>query len=471
MLLLSLVMTAICPHPPLIIPAIGKGEEKVVSKTKEAILEVGKKILQSGAKTLVWITPHGPVFGDGIAFNIEEEVLGNFDNFGIDNLNFSVKTNVPLTDLIAQKAENKGIVTARLNKKKANVYGVNVDLDHGIMVPNYFFKEALVDLPVVIIYMGLLAYETLYNFGIALQEALEEVDEKVAIVASGDLSHRLIPHTPAGYSPKGKIFDQKVKEGLERLDIEGLLEMDKRSIEEAGECGFRPLLMMLGALEGKKVKGNVLAYEAPFGVGYLTSYFECLGEDEDRKYYPKILASKREENLKRMAKEGFLPALARKSLEYYLKENQQFKINTEDVPKEFSRKAGVFVSLKKDGQLRGCIGNINPYKENIVLEVIQNAVNAGVNDHRFYPVKLEELDDLEISVDVLSEPESIKGLKDLDPKRYGVIVSSDGKSGLLLPDLDGINSPEQQVEIARKKAGIASKEKVSLERFLVMRYY
>lgn len=135
-----------------------------------------------------------------------------------------------------------------------------------------------------------------------------------------------------------------------------------------------------------------------------------------------------------------------------------------------NEKAGVFVSLKKKGELRGCIGTFSPTTENVAKEIIQNAVSAATKDSRFLPVDASELDDIDYSVDVLSAPERIESRDELDPKRYGVIVSSGSRRGLLLPDLEGVDTVDEQVSIACMKAGIADGEVVELQRFEVKRY-
>ncbi len=163
--------------------------------------------------------------------------------------------------------------------------------------------------------------------------------------------------------------------------------------------------------------------------------------------------------------------LARETIENYIK---QGKIITPplDLPEEMiNQKAGVFVSLKKIGDLRGCIGTFMPTQENIAREIIKNAISAAIDDPRFSPVNASELDDLTISVDVLTAPEEVKDISQLDPKKYGVIVSSGYKKGLLLPDLEGVDTVEYQIDIAKRKAGIYPGEKVKLYRFEVKRYY
>ena len=170
-------------------------------------------------------------------------------------------------------------------------------------------------------------------------------------------------------------------------------------------------------------------------------------------------------------KESAYVRLARETIENYIK---QGKIITPPLglPEEMiNQKAGVFVSLKKFGDLRGCIGTFMPTQENIAQEITKNAISAAVDDPRFSPVNFSELEDLSISVDVLSAPEEVKDISQLDPKKYGVIVSSGYKKGLLLPDLEGVDTVEYQIDIAKRKAGIYPGEKVKLYRFEVKRYY
>lgn len=163
--------------------------------------------------------------------------------------------------------------------------------------------------------------------------------------------------------------------------------------------------------------------------------------------------------------------LARETIENYIKQGKKITPSM-GLPEEMiNQKAGVFVSLKKNGNLRGCIGTFMPVQENIAQEIIKNAISAAVDDPRFSPVTASELGDLTISVDVLSPPEEISDISGLDPKKYGVIVSSDYKKGLLLPDLEGVDTAGEQVDIARRKAGIYPDEKVKLYRFEVKRYH
>lgn len=166
-----------------------------------------------------------------------------------------------------------------------------------------------------------------------------------------------------------------------------------------------------------------------------------------------------------------LVKLAKDTIELYVREKKVLATGGADRTPEMEQQAGVFVSLKIRGMLRGCIGTFEPCEKDVAHEVVRNAISAATCDPRFEPVRPGELADLEYSVDVLTPPEPVKDLKDLDPKRYGVIVRSGRRRGLLLPDLEGVDTVEQQVGIAMQKACIPSGSDVDLFRFEVKRYH
>ena len=166
-----------------------------------------------------------------------------------------------------------------------------------------------------------------------------------------------------------------------------------------------------------------------------------------------------------------LVKLAKGTIELYVRERKVLELNDEDLTPEMKERAGVFVSLKERGMLRGCIGTFQPTEPNIALEIVRNGISAATQDPRFSPVRPEELERLEYSVDVLTAPEQVNGIADLDPKRFGVIVKAGGRRGLLLPDLEGVDTAEDQVGIAMQKAGIQPGTAVTLFRFEVKRYH
>ena len=228
---------------------------------------------------------------------------------------------------------------------------------------------------------------------------------------------------------------------------------------------------MAGVFDGVNVDAKQLVHEDVTGVGYGICTFKPLSEDANRHFLDQTLRSKESEmNAKRENEDDYVK-LARASLEYYVK-NHRPMATPQDLPEEITgRRAGAFVSVHKNGQLRGCIGTIMATRDNLAEEIINNAISACSKDPRFNPITEDELKWLEISVDVLGDPEPIESKDELDVRRYGVIVESGYKRGLLLPDLDGVDTVEEQIDIARQKGGIKTTDKIQLYRFEVVRHY
>ena len=452
----KVVHAGIYPHPPIIMPEVGGDEAKKVAATGKAMQEMAKRVKQSGADTLVVITPHGPIFRDAVALLCENTLTGSMARFGVPDIQLTYQNDKQLLDTIEVEADLNGIRTITINERTASAYGVQAVLDHGTMVPLYFLHKENVRVPLVHITFGLLPPKQLFAFGQVIYKALHKLKRRVAVVASADLSHRLTEDAPGGYSPAGNEFDQKLIQYLKKYDVPAIMSMNNALLEGAGECGYRSVLICLGILAGRNVQPEILSYEGPFGVGYLVA---DLSPDVPRKI----------EEKSEFPEESVYVRLARQTLETFVREKEIIDA-PEDSPLR-QENAGAFVSLKIDGQLRGCIGTIEPVRENLAEEIIENAISAGFYDPRFQPITKDELPKLEYSVDVLSEPEEVWGTQDLDHKNYGVIVQSGNRKGLLLPDLDGVDTVEQQVNIALQKAGIAANETYRTFRFHVKRYY
>lgn len=459
------------PHPPIMIPEVGGREVEKVQKTYNAALEASRDIKEHYPETVVLITPHGPVFRDGICISVSPYLEGDLRNFGAGGLTFSFENDTALVKIIMEKAGKENILTAPLDKNTARGYGVSSRLDHGTLVPLYFISKENREFKLVHISMGLLPYEELYVFGRLIRDSLDALNRKGVVVASGDLSHRLTPDAPAGYNPRGKEFDEKLVNALKVFDIEGIMNIEAGLIEKAGECGLRPIIILMGALDGMNVEPEVLSYEGPFGVGYCIARFHVKNGNPAGGKADKLFRLREEKMKEKRAGEDPYVSLARKSLESYVKEGVVIE-PPEGLPEELYReRAGVFVSIKKHGHLRGCIGTIAPTRDCIAREIIENAISAGCRDPRFFPVEENELNHLEYSVDVLKEPEPVSSMEQLDPERYGVIVRKGKRTGLLLPNLEGIDTVEEQVEIACQKAGINPKEGFQIERFEVIRHH
>jgi AmmeMemoRadiSam system protein A len=166
-----------------------------------------------------------------------------------------------------------------------------------------------------------------------------------------------------------------------------------------------------------------------------------------------------------------LVKLAKDAVELYIREKKVFEVREEELAPELKARAGIFICLKINGELRGCIGTFHPTEPTIAQETVRNAISAATCDPRFTCVRKDELESIEYTVDVLTPPERVADKTGLDPKRYGVIVQAGGRKGLLLPDLEGVDTVDQQVGIAMRKAGIPSGSTVELSRFEVKRYH
>jgi AmmeMemoRadiSam system protein A len=250
-----------------------------------------------------------------------------------------------------------------------------------------------------------------------------------------------------------------------------LLDFDSTFCDKAAECGHRSFVIMGGAFDGTAVRAERLSHQDVTGVGYGICTFYPEGADESRHFLDlKLEAIEEELNAKRAASDEYVK-LAREAVEAYVLRGEVLKVPAGLPAEMLSARAGAFVSIHEHGELRGCIGTIAPTRSSVAEEIIGNAISASTRDPRFPAIKADELPWLEINVDVLGEPEDIESEADLDVKRYGVIVSCGRKRGLLLPDLDGVDTPRQQVDIAMKKGGIHRFEKYKLQRFEVIRHY
>jgi AmmeMemoRadiSam system protein A len=462
--------TFITPHPPIVVHEVGKGEEMGAAATVGALQRLAREVGKIKPSTIVVTSPHAPVFQDFIFINHKSALAGDLRRFGAAGVKLGYENNLKLSRDITRLANCQGIPCGGLDDALITRYRISEELDHGVLVPLYFINKVYDGFKLVHISVAGMPFKELYRFGGCIAKAVENSDESVVFIASGDLSHRLAPDGPYGFNECGPEFDGRLVEYLKGPDRESIMEFDGEFLEEAGECGLRSFIMMFGALDEFEIKSEVYSYEGPFGVGYTVAEFMPVSKIQGETLLDRLDRRDIEEMSTIRNAEDPYTALARKSLEMYILNGTTIDV-PEVIPEEMrSGRAGVFVSIKKHGRLRGCIGTIMPTRKNIASEIIHNAISAGIHDPRFDPVTEDELDDLVYSVDVLGEPESISSMDELDVKRYGVIVRAGRRSGLLLPDLEGIDTTQQQVAIALQKAGIRPDEKYTMERFEVIRH-
>ncbi len=461
---MSIVAAVVVPHPPLILPEVGRGEEKGIQDTIDAYRRVMERAAAMKPDTVVVASPHSVMYADYFHISPGAGASGNFSRFRAPQVEVRADYDEEFVKVLSKRCEDALLAAGTLGERSSS-------LDHGTMIPLRFFQEHSTNAKVVRIGLSGLSAREHYAMGQHILATAEELDRRVFLIASGDLSHKLKADGPYGFAKEGPEFDRIAMEALGKGDFLSLLEMDRELAEGAAECGLRSFWIMAGAMDGKKVKSEVLSYEGPFGVGYGVVWIQPLGEDASRNIGEQLEIRHRKRMEARRAKEDPLVRLARLSLETFVRTRDYAKLPT-DLPEELTKKqAGAFVSLKKDGQLRGCIGTIQPTQSSLAEEILRNAVSAGLYDSRFSPVQKEELSELVYSVDVLGTPEPIDSPKKLDVHRYGVIVQCGHRRGLLLPDLAGVDTVEQQIGIARKKGNIRPDEKVQLWRFEVVRHH
>lgn len=444
---MSLRGAAVVPHPPIIVPAVGGPEVATVGATVDAMKRLASEVAAWAPEVLVLLSPHSPLDAERMAVCVADRYRGSLSMFGAPEVRADLEGDPDLAFHILDKAQAAGVPVVGYGQ------GSTASIDHGALVPLYYLLEGCkaagqARMPSFVeLNFSFRPRELHVAFGRAIREALDQDGRSIVYVASGDLSHRLTPGAPAGYDPLGAEFDRQVAEIFASGHLEALLDIPTGLVEAAGECGYRSLLVLAGLVEASPYRTHLFSYEGPFGVGYLVGKV-----DVERTADP-------------------LVRLAHDTVESYVREGRV----PDPVlpPGPWPERAGVFVSLhNKDGSLRGCIGTIAPTCPTLAEEIVRNAVSAATQDPRFYPVRPEELEGLDVSVDVLGAPEPVSDLSQLDPKRYGIIVrTSDGRQALLLPDLEGVDTVEEQIAITCRKGGIDPvRDRYTIERFEVVRH-
>ena len=451
------------PHPPMIVPDIGRGSEKQITKTIRAYETVADEIARLKPETIIVSSPHSVLYADYFHISPGKTAKGDFARFGAGKVSFQETYDEELSGKICGLADAKGFPAGTLGEKDRR-------LDHGTMVPLYFAEQKYWDFMLVRIGLSGLSLAEHYEFGRIIREAVEQTGRRVVYIASGDLSHKLQEYGPYGFAPEGPEYDRRIMDVCGRGAFGELLDFEESFCDKAAECGHRSFVIMAGVLDGLKTEAKELSHEDVTGVGYGICTFHPGEASEERRFLARWRERQAEELAEKRAKEDGYVRLARETIEKYVSARERNPVPDWAPAEMTQRRAGVFVSIHKDGRLRGCIGTILPVYGSVAEEIIHNAVSASTRDPRFDPVRPDELDRLEINVDVLTAPERIESKEELDVKRYGVIVSCGGKRGLLLPDLDGVDTVDEQVDIAMRKGGISPREKITLERFEVIRH-
>ncbi len=501
------------PHPPLIVPAVGRGGEKEVLKTIRSYEKVADEIAALKPETILITSPHATLYADYFHISPGKHAKGSFAGFHAPQVKFSEDYDEDLVDRISDIAYHEDFPCGTMGEQEP-------ELDHGTMVPLWFIRQKYKDGKIVRIGLSGLPLTDHYRLGTILARAANALNRRAVIVSSGDLSHKLQDYGPYGFAPEGPQYDERIMDVMGRAAFGELFNFDEAFCDKAAECGHRSFVIMAGAWDGRPVRATTYSHEDITGVGYgICSFYPgtpapsidstsaadsmtdsdpdsdsvadstCVSASDpdseaealfsaDRQFLRIYLEKKENEINKMREASDIYVRLARLSLETYIRTGKKIRIPedlsllTGEIPDALLHtRAGAFVSIHKQGMLRGCIGTIGPTMKNLAQEIATNAISASTRDPRFDPIREDELPWLEINVDVLGEAEDIDSMDQLDVKRYGVIVSTrDGRRGLLLPDLDGVDTVEEQVAIAMRKGGIQKHEKYQLQRFEVVRH-
>lgn len=466
------------PHPPIALPELQRGQGFKIEETLKGYEAIAGKVHHIRPETIIYITPHGNSFNNGVCLLDSEVVHGDLGQFGHEEIKKSKTIDRELTWQIQDKFDEAGILSVLMNEHVAKQYQVHDTIDHGVLVPMFFIDNVYDSYELVHITPSGQDLLTHYKMGVLIGEVLSENTKRVLVVCSGDLSHALKDDGPYNYDPFGPEFDAMVVEAVKMKDPLPLLELSSSKERHAAQCGLRSFLMGFGMMDGHDYASEVMSYEGPFGVGYMTGYLANDFLSKQPSLLKQLESKKEAAYFAKLEKEDDYVKLARRAIETYVRYHKKTKSDecptfmSEEVYSELmATKAGAFVSIHKNGQLRGCIGTTESTADSLFDEIVYCGISACSTDPRFNPVSEDELTSLEIKVDRLYPPEEIFDLDELDVKKYGVIVEQDRKRGLLLPNLDGVDTIEQQVSIVKQKAGIYEDTDLKYYRFEVERHY
>lgn len=455
----SIVMVGLMPHAPVLIPEIGGRRESQVEDSVRALRDLSRRLLRQDPARLVLISPHSPRRPRAFGVWMGRRLSGSFQPFGFPQVRCSVPNDLPFIERLQTAAADLDLALWDIT---------NTSLDHGALVPLYFLAEAGWTGPTTILSLNYPGEGGLDKLGESLARAAADSPGPTIVVASGDMSHRLREGAPAGFHPRARDFDRIFVEHIRRGDYDGLKTIDPGLQELAAEDAVDSTLVAAGSVRYRRQGHEVLNYEGPFGVGYgvaILFQHDQPGATVAAGPAPEEITA---EDLESMGAE--LLAAARQSVEDHF--NGVMSDHGFTTDERLRQRRGVFVTLRtRDGRLRGCRGTIQPQHGNLLEEVRAVAVSSAFKDTRFDPVRAEELPDLLFEVSVLSPPEDVSTTLELNPFVYGVIVrTEDGRRGVMLPNVEGLDTVEKQLDATRRKAFIQPGEAVMLQRFRVDKF-
>lgn len=261
----------VVPHSPNLVPEVGRQVSRLASRTREAMEELGLMIGERRVRNCVIVSPHSPFMPEAFGIWDSGTLTGSMERFQAPDVTITLEVSAELAEAVIDVAERMELPVGRMER--------DWRLDRGVTVPSLYLMKTD-EVRVVPVAISMLGRDEHWLFGTAIAKAAELVRGETAIVASSNFSHRVTPDAPHGYSPAGGEFDGRVRDAIERGRLRELLEMPEDLCREASECGFTPMLVLGGAFDGRTVKGRVLSYEAPFGIGYVVAEIELASEED-----------------------------------------------------------------------------------------------------------------------------------------------------------------------------------------------
>lgn len=446
----GVVCAVLMPHAPILVPGVGGERSGAAAASCRAMRAAASCVVSHRPATVVLISPHAPRQPGAFGLWADDPLQGSFAPFNAPQIEVSLPLDPPLARAIAAEAHARDLETWTIER---------CPLDHGALVPLWFLVEAGWAGPTVILSLNYPGENGLTALGEAIAAAAQALPRRLALIASGDMSHRLTANAPCGFHPQARQFDETFIRLVRAGDYRQVEKIAPELRELAAEDVVDSTVIAAAAVNWQTTGHQVFNYEGPFGVGYgvavLFAEKSCPAEaDTTKTVFGKKAGT-------------VLPGLARCSVATALAGS--YELPPSPTGEYLDAPRGVFVTLRqRDGKLRGCVGTVTPVCPNLVAETWRNARLAALQDNRFSPVTEEELPGLRFEVSVLHPPAEVLAEAELDPRRYGVIVSAaEGRRGLLLPGIKEITTPEQQVQLARKKGMISPEEPITVERFEV----
>ena len=316
---MAIVAAYMVPHPPMIIPQIGRGNEKQVQKTIDAYVHVAKEIAELKPDTVLISSPHAVMYADYFHISPRNQAKGSFTAFGVPGVEIQACYDREFTDMVSELAKQKGFPAGTLGEKDRA-------LDHGTMVPLWFIQNQFQDFKLVRTGLSGLDLTKHYEFGMLLREVSDLLGRRVVYVASGDLSHKLKEYGPYGFAKEGPEYDDRIMNAASQAQFGELFDFEESFCEKAAECGHRSFVIMAGALDGMAVEARQLSHEDVTGVGYGICTFHPKEMDEHRHFLTRKLEEQEKVLTEQREKSDEYVKLARPSAEHFVKTGRVIQI-------------------------------------------------------------------------------------------------------------------------------------------------